>query len=58
MKRIRLGASDLESSRLVYGCMRIAGDGSAAANPGAGGFCMALPPLPGIPPGRTEKKNG
>ena len=31
MKRIRLGASDLESSRLVYGCMRIAGDGSAAA---------------------------
>lgn len=28
MKQIRLGASDLESSRLVYGCMRIAGDGS------------------------------
>jgi predicted oxidoreductase len=28
MKRIRLGVSDLESSRMVYGCMRIAGDGT------------------------------
>jgi predicted oxidoreductase len=28
MKHTRLGASELESSRLVYGCMRIAGDGS------------------------------
>jgi len=31
VKSVRLGASDLESSRLVYGCMRIAGDGSARA---------------------------
>lgn len=31
MKHIRLGASELESSRLVYGCMRIAGDGSPGA---------------------------
>ena len=30
MKRIRLGASELESSRLVYGCMRITGDGSTS----------------------------
>ena len=30
MQRINLGASTLESSRLVYGCMRIAGDNSAA----------------------------
>ncbi len=29
MKKIRLGDSDLESSRLAYGCMRIAGDGSS-----------------------------
>ena len=29
MQSITLGKSDLESSRLVYGCMRIAGDGSA-----------------------------
>jgi predicted oxidoreductase len=28
MQTITLGNSDLESSRLVYGCMRIAGDGS------------------------------
>ena len=28
MQTIRLGKSQLESSRLVYGCMRIAGDGS------------------------------
>lgn len=31
METIRLGRSDLSSSRLAYGCMRIAGDGSAAA---------------------------
>jgi predicted oxidoreductase len=31
VKRTRLGASELESSRLIYGCMRIAGDGSPAA---------------------------
>jgi len=30
MKTIRLGQSSLRSSRLTYGCMRIAGDGSAA----------------------------
>lgn len=28
MQSIRIGTSDLESSRLVYGCMRIVGDGS------------------------------
>ena len=28
MQSIKIGNSDLESSRLVYGCMRIAGDGS------------------------------
>ena len=28
MQSITLGKSRLESSRLVYGCMRIAGDGS------------------------------
>jgi aryl-alcohol dehydrogenase-like predicted oxidoreductase len=27
MKMMTVGPSDLESSRLVYGCMRIAGDG-------------------------------
>lgn len=31
MQFTRLGASTLESSRLVYGCMRIAGDNSSAA---------------------------
>ena len=31
METIRLGQSDLSSSRLAYGCMRIAGDGSASA---------------------------
>lgn len=30
MQYIRLGQSELKASRLVYGCMRIAGDGSAA----------------------------
>ena len=30
MESITLGTSDLTSSRLAYGCMRIAGDGSAA----------------------------
>ena len=30
MQTISVGPSDLESSRLVYGCMRIAGDGSQA----------------------------
>ena len=30
MQTITVGSSDLESSRLVYGCMRIAGDGSRA----------------------------
>ena len=28
MQTVRIGKSDLKSSRLVYGCMRIAGDGS------------------------------
>lgn len=31
MKKMTLGSSSLESSRLVYGCMRIAGDNSLAA---------------------------
>jgi len=31
VKTVRIGASELESSRLVYGCMRIAGDGSPQA---------------------------
>ncbi|MDJ0941266.1 MAG: aldo/keto reductase [Woeseiaceae bacterium] len=31
MKKIRLGRSGFESSRLAYGCMRIAGDGSGEA---------------------------
>ena len=31
METIRLGQSDLSSSRLAYGCMRITGDGSAGA---------------------------
>lgn len=30
MQHVSLGKSDLSSSRLVYGCMRIIGDGSAA----------------------------
>ena len=31
MKTTVLGNSNLESSRLVYGCMRITGDNSASA---------------------------
>ena len=30
MQKIHLGQSDLQTSRLAFGCMRIAGDGSAA----------------------------
>lgn len=31
MQQIQLGDSELTSSRLAFGCMRIAGDGSADA---------------------------
>ncbi len=30
MKRIRIGRTELESSQIVHGCMRIRGDNSAA----------------------------
>lgn len=34
MKKIPIGSSNLVGSRLAYGCMRIAGDGSASARDG------------------------
>ena len=44
MQTIRIGNSDLESSRLVYGCMRITGDGSAEGlEKGEGRFGIHAP---------------
>ena len=51
METITLGKSQLESSRLVYGCMRIAGDGSRED---ASTCCYCTGGLP-VPRGRGSR---